>query len=525
MSLIYFDSNVCIGKRGYKNRREIWKSEDVLSSMDRTGISAALVYSGWARDYAPIYGNERLAEELQKHHRFYGCYTIAPGYTGSFLMPYEFIEDMRRKKMIAVTMFPALHCFSPSEDVMGEYYNELEKNKIPLLVEKAQISWGELSVLLANHPALNIVLLGTSWTDFNNLAAYMKRYSNLYADLSTMQANYGVEVIAKEIGADRVCFGSGLPKMNPGAARAFIDYAQISEEEKKLMSGGNLARLCGIDLPAEVEVKSDEIAKQAALGKPLDVFVFDSHAHFLEDNGNCGAGWAMINGDLPHMSKLSDAMGVDEYCVAPWLGIWTDSEAGNKIVSDMARRDKRVYPYVLIDPNYVADVEREAYHYHIEEKMPGMKMFYSRTGVRYNDPAYEPWLKIANDNRLFALMDSGNYPSYLSDMEELAEKYPDITFFLDHAGRNFPCAEQYAQLAKKYDNVYLQLTYTTVPEGVIEYFCAEGLVDKVLYGTDAPMRDPRPQLGWVVYSNISVEDKKKILGENMRRIAQRCFKN
>ena len=224
------------------------------------------------------------------------------------------------------------------------------------------------------------------------------------------------------------------------------------------------------------------------------------------------------------MKKLSDRMGVDEYAVAPWLGIWTDCEAGNELAADMALKDSRVYPYALINPTYGTDVEKEAIKYHIEKKFPAMKMFYSRSYVRYNDPVFEPWLKIANDNHLFALMDSGGYPTYLADMEDLAKKYPNISFFLDHAGRNFACAESYSVLAKKYPNVYLQLTFTSVPEGLIEYLCREGLADKTLYGTDAPMRDPRPQLGWVAFADISTEDKKKILGGNMRAIADRCFK-
>ncbi len=282
-----------------------------------------------------------------------------------------------------------------------------------------------------------------------------------------------------------------------GAARSFIDYAEVTDEEKQLMAGGNLARLCGVSLPAAVEVKNEEIARQAAEGKPLDVFVFDSHTHFLEDGGNCGASYPMVRGDLANMEALSDAMGVDEYAVAPWLGIWTDCEEGNKIALDMAKRSSRVYGYVLVNPTYGTDVEKEAYHYHIEEKMPAMKMFYSRCGIRYNGPIFDPLYKIANENHLFALMDSGGYPSYLADMEEVAKKYP---------------------------NVYLQLTFTSVPEGLIEYLCEEGLADKTLYGTDAPMRDPRPQLGWVAFANISTEDKKKILGGNMRKIADRCFK-
>jgi hypothetical protein len=185
---------------------------------------------------------------------------------------------------------------------------------------------------------------------------------------------------------------------------------------------------------------------------------------------------------------------------------------------------ERVYGYVLIDPNYVQDIEGEAKKYHLDYKIPGLKMFYARTRVRYNDPVYDPWWKIANENSLFALTDNGSYPSFLNDVEELAIRYPNVTFFLDHAGQSFDVAINYAQYAKKYPNVYLQITYTSVTQGVIEYFVQEGLAGKVLYGTDSPMRDPRPQLGWVAYANISYEDKKKILGENMEGILKRCFK-
>lgn len=523
MAPIYFDSNVCIGKRGPIDPRELWRSEDFLAAMDQAGISGALVYSGWAKDYAPAYGNELLAEELKKYPRFYGCYTIGPGITGSFLPPEEIIADMRAKNMVAAKMFPVTQFYSPCEEVMGGYYQVLEENGVLLLIDKAQISWQDLSSLLQNHPRLNVLFQGASWSDFHNLAAFLDKYPNLYTDLSNMQANFAVEIIAEKFGAHRICMGSGLPLMCAGAARAFIDYGRLSDEDKQRLAGGNLARLCGVELPEAVEIRNDWIAKQAAEGKPLEVPVFDSHTHFLEDGGNCGGGFSMVKGDLENMRQLSDEMGVDEYAVAPWLGIWTDCEAGNRIAVDMAKRDSRVYPYTLINPTYGTDVEKEAYHYHVELKTPAMKMFYSRTAVRYNDPVFDPWYKIANENKLFALMDSGGYPMYLSDMAEVAEKYPDITFFLDHAGRNFAIAQSYAALAKKYDNVYLQLTYTSVPQGLIEYLCAEGLAHKTLYGTDAPMRDPRPQLGWVAFANISEEDKKLILGGNMRRIAARCF--
>ena len=55
---------------------------------------------------------------------------------------------------------------------------------------------------------------------------------------------------------------------------------------------------------------------------------------------------------------------------------------------------------------------------------------------------------------------------------------------------------------------------------MIEFLVEQVGADKVLYGSDFPMRDPAPQLGWVCYAKIPVEDKKKILAGNVARLLQ-----
>ena len=84
-------------------------------------------------------------------------------------------------------------------------------------------------------------------------AALLRKYPNLHIELSNMQANRAVETLVEVDGAKQILFGTGLPKMSAGAARAFIDYAMISDEDKQNIAGGNLARLCGIPLPAPAE--------------------------------------------------------------------------------------------------------------------------------------------------------------------------------------------------------------------------------------------------------------------------------
>lgn len=517
--LSYFDCNVCLGKRGPKHPLEMWKTEDILAEMERCGVSAALCYAGPAKDYSPRYGNEWLYEELKKSPRLYGCYTVCPNQAGDFLDPAEMIADMRAKGMVAARMFPKSHAYIPDEITMGAVYTALAQAGFALFVDNSELSLDEVAPILTAHPNLNLVITGISWSQERKLFALMDKFSRLFVDLSALQTNRMPELMYERYGWGKVIFGSGMPMHSLGAARAFLDYADVFLPALKDFACGNLCNLLKLDRPAPEDPKCDDIAMEAFQGKPISVPVLDSHAHWQPDGQKTGSGWIMPEGDCDAMYQAGKKLGVDGACVAPWLGIWHDTAAGNEAAHTMAQRyPGEVFPYLLIDPNYDEDVAAIARHYHETLRFPGVKMFYNRTHWRYNDPIFDPWWEIANRHGLYALMDYGGYPTFLSDVEELAQKYPNVNFFLDHAGRNFEAAVQYGALAKKYPNVYLQLTYTTVPQGMIEYLCREGLADKTMYGTDAPMRDPRPQLGWVTAANISREDKMKILGGNMQRV-------
>ena len=76
---------------------------------------------------------------------------------------------------------------------------------------------------------------------------------------------------------------------------------------------------------------------------------------------------------------------------------------------------------------------------------------------------------------------------------------------------------------KKHPNVYAEITLTPVTAGIIEYLVKNAGADRVLYGSDLPMRDPRQQLGWVVYSRLPVAVKKKILAQNALQMLAPCL--
>ena len=67
----------------------------------------------------------------------------------------------------------------------------------------------------------------------------------------------------------------------------------------------------------------------------------------------------------------------------------------------------------------------------------------------------------------------------------------------------------------------LEINYTSVPFGMISYLANKAGPEKILFGTDIPMRDPAPILGWVVYDHLSDETRQNILGRNLRRLIEK----
>lgn len=524
--LKFFDSHVFVGKIGYKHRLQLWRTEHVLTEMNRAGIAGALVYHGMAKMHSPAYGNRLLTEELGKSPRLCGCWVVVPDHAGDFPAPDETVAEMRKQGIRAVKIFPATNRYEPDVRTMGNLLRTLEAERIPVLVDAAEIALGSLAVLLERHPDLTVILQGLAWSNERRLFPIMDEYKGLCTDFSSLQSNEIIEIAYERYGAERLLFGSGMPARSPGAARALIDYARIPEEAKALIAGGNLSRLVGFVPPDAAMPDQDEITQRASRGLPIAVPILDSHTHLIEDGGGTGSGYPMARGDIDAMIAAYRMIGIQRMSIAPWLGICADSQAGNELAEHTMRKyPDEVISYAVIDPNYVDDVGEEARKWHIEKGFKGMKPYYYTSRIKYTDPVYEPWWTLANEKRLYALVDPGLYDEreYLNHIEELASRYPEVNFFMDHAGRTFEIAVDYAGVAKKYDNVTLQLTFTSVTLGVIEYLVREVGADKILFGTDSPMRDPRPQVGWLAYAGISLEDKKQIFGGNFARIVSRCL--
>jgi uncharacterized protein len=103
--------------------------------------------------------------------------------------------------------------------------------------------------------------------------------------------------------------------------------------------------------------------------------------------------------------------------------------------------------------------------------------------------------------------------------DELARRYPKATFILGHAGGAPRGFEHSIRVAQNHSNVYLEVCSTL---GFTSFWLKK-IVDavgdeRVFYGSDMPLYDPRAALGIVLFAKIPDKTKERVLGRNIEAL-------
>ena len=311
-----------------------------------------------------------------------------------------------------------------------------------------------------------------------------------------------------------------------------VVYEQIDEEARRNIGGGNLMRLlAGVrgakgelpDLAPYGDRDEDPIVAKVRVGQPLhDELVIDAHSHIAHDGAMGVHGCALAYNDIDGLMGTMDRLGVDITCVSTWGGIsMGDSENNDVAIAAKERYPGRVIPYGSINPNYPELIEAELARIFEGELVTGFKPYPPRNQVALTDPRNEPMLQFCQAHQRHVLCHMGfNSPRSVTpdQVDELAAKYPGVSFLCAHAGQTWAMAEALVPVANRRANVFAEITYTAILYNFIEFFVREVNAEQLLFGSDCVMRDIAPQLGWVAWARLPLEQKRLIIGGNMARI-------
>ncbi len=220
------------------------------------------------------------------------------------------------------------------------------------------------------------------------------------------------------------------------------------------------------------------------------------------------------------MLHAMDAVGIDIACL---FNIFhPDGTTGNDLTARfVAQHPDRFIGFAYVSPTMPERCIPELNRAIDELRFPAIKLYPPYTPWPLNQPPWYPIYEFANERGLTIIFhtDGGaqSQPQFLADV---APRYPNANFVAGHSGNIAEPRAQAVAAAQAYPNVYLETCSTFRTPGVIEQLVTQAGADRVLFGSDMPLMDPRPQIGKIITARISDEAKRQILGDNARRLLE-----
>jgi len=150
--------------------------------------------------------------------------------------------------MRGVRLFPQTHHFSLSPWVVGDLCDWCIEHRLPVFLWHVEVRWQDLHALAVAFPGLDLVV-ETQWQKIlyhmRDLAALLRSCPNVLLETSNFIGQDHVSQFVRSFGSGRLLFGSFLPVNDPFTSIGMILDADIGEDDKAAIAGGNLRRLVG----------------------------------------------------------------------------------------------------------------------------------------------------------------------------------------------------------------------------------------------------------------------------------------
>ncbi len=229
------------------------KIANLLKSADRMGIERVIVFMGYPWSYEPTPDdmrrqNDQVIEAVESSGgRAYGFVYLSPRHTDACLA--EMDRCVRDGPLVGVKLWVAVRCYEECLDPIVERAIEL---KAPVL----QHTWykitgnlpGEstsedLAILAARHPKASFISAHTGG-DWEIGIRAIRDLPNVTAEICGGDPTTGfVDMAVRELGPERVMYGSDFPGRSFASQLAKVYGADVSEEAKRLILAGNIKRM------------------------------------------------------------------------------------------------------------------------------------------------------------------------------------------------------------------------------------------------------------------------------------------
>ena len=238
-----FDCNVCIGTTSGRaaGSEGIGTAGSIAAELSRLSVANALVRHGIALETGPAAANTRINDDLAGTANLHPTWSLLPEATGETDFPDEAVDRMIAGGARAVWLYPRSHNYTLRRWCAGSLLSTLQYRHVPVFIPYDEVDVDELHEALGYHEHLNVVLANVDYSTSRWLYPLMAEHANLHMDLGAPHSQGGfLEEVVGRFGPLRLLFGSGFPDHEIGPAISYLLYADLRDEDKRLIGAGNL---------------------------------------------------------------------------------------------------------------------------------------------------------------------------------------------------------------------------------------------------------------------------------------------
>jgi len=232
------DVATCIGTRPEDERA--LDAAALLHEMDRAGVAEALCAHFCALRYHARTGNAALEELCRKEPRLHPVAIINPApYRGVA----EEIARCAQEGFVGFRFVPHAQGWSLEGELFHAALEAIVATGLPLAVELSASGDATRLARIVEGLGAPVILANITYSTLGEAVMVLKHHANLYLEAHRLVTPGVVELLVSELGAERLLFASGAPFWEIIPTLSMIREADLPEEAKCAILGGNACQL------------------------------------------------------------------------------------------------------------------------------------------------------------------------------------------------------------------------------------------------------------------------------------------
>ena len=497
------DVNTSFGKRVDPDPR--FSLDALLRELDSHAVACAMSYSRRGVCYDAAAGNAETIAAAQGERRIVPVATLDPRESPDFEPE---LERCLSRGIRALRFFPGLQGWSVSSVLFGRMLNRLSGSGVCLIFSVAEGGdrWdnvGRIAEATAGS-GLPVILCDTYYHDMAEAMAVMQEHPHVYADTNWQALVGALEIMAEQVGADRLLYGSGAPERPMQKALNQVLETELDEEQKAAILGGNAMRLLGI--APEMLAGRPELTD--AEPKRFEEEIIDVHSHL-------GHWWCPMREegyDPAGMLRRMRRYNISRSVLSSYEAMRYDIQAGNRELAVAIEGHPELYGYVELNPHRLDVSCAEMDRYYRRPDFVGAEVELSHIPAPTGgDKVRALMAEIARRGKPVLFMPAG--PDDAAAERELARRNPGLTIIHAHG-----FDADWARVVADAPNVCVEFNQSRPSHHDVRD-CLEVLgPERVLFGSDQTLLSVGASVGLYLDAGLSERERCLVLHDNAKRL-------